>query len=156
MHSPYSIPQIEEILRDALNSPNVPCEGKVSSGYAVFNPPEKDQHFWSPQLTVSMEESEDGGTLIRGMYGPKPNVWTMFVFFYSVLGLAIVVISIIGFSNMSLGISDNILWFLPVLIAGFLTLFLVSMFGKKLGKQEIRMLHQFFTQHIEAYTTGEE
>ena len=31
-----------------------------------------------------MEETEEG-TLIRGLIGPKPSVWTMFVFFRNLL-----------------------------------------------------------------------
>jgi hypothetical protein len=141
----YSIPEMENILNKALDQPGATCEGRVSQGFATLQPPQKDQHFWSPQLTLSMEEHDNGMTLIRGMYGPKPSVWTMFIFFYSILGLAIVIVSIIGFSNLSLGISGVILWLLPVLIIAFLSLFLVSLFGKKLGKDEIRMLHNFFT-----------
>jgi hypothetical protein len=143
-----SITNIEEKLKDALQNENSTCEGSVTAGYATLFPPLKKQHYWSPQLTLSMEEMDDGKSLIRGMYGPKPAVWTLFVFFYTVLALAILIICIIGFSNISLGISGQILWLLPVLIIAFLSLFLVSHFGKKLGKDEIRMLHNFFEKIV--------
>ena len=143
-----SIQDLEERLHNALKESILTCEGNITSAYATLYPPLKNQHFWSPQLTLSMEDMDDGNTLIRGMYGPKPTVWTLFVFFYSILALAILIISIIGFSNLSLGISSKILWLLPVLIGVFLSLFIVSHFGKKLGKDEIKMLHHFFEKVI--------
>ncbi len=67
----------------------------------------------------------------------------MFVFFYAVIGFAILVISIVGFSNLSLGNPGPILWFLPLLIIVFLSLYFVAHQGQKLGHDQMLLLHDF-------------
>ena len=37
------------------------------------------RHFWSPCVHLEFEPKDDG-TRLRGLYGPHPNVWTMFAF----------------------------------------------------------------------------
>ena len=143
--SPEHPDAIEEKLRQSLAQDDAPCEGKVHSGYVSLYIPFEEQHYWSPRLTITLEEYEEG-SLIRGLYGPRPAVWTMFVFFYSVIGFAIVVASIIGFANRSLGMPSGILWLVPVLIVAFLTLYIVAYFGQKKGHDEMVVLHTFLEE----------
>ena len=144
---PYNMEELVTRIQARLDQEDAPCKGRVYHGYASFRPPFKEQHYWSPQLTLSMEELEEG-TLLRGLYGPRSEVWTMFIFFYGIIAFAIMVIAIIGFSNMSLGESGMILWLLPVLVIVFLSLYLVAYFGKKMGNDQILMLHHFIEESI--------
>ncbi|NNE26673.1 MAG: hypothetical protein HKN09_07500 [Saprospiraceae bacterium] len=139
---PFSIQDVELRLRSALNAQEVLVLGKVQNGFARFMLPLEEQHYWSPQLTINMQEDE-GGTFLRGMYGPKPTVWTLFVFFYSFIGIAMVFIAIFGSSYIALGKSGAILWLIPFLLLVFLSLYLVSFFGQRLGRDQIRILHDF-------------
>jgi hypothetical protein len=87
---------------------------------------------------------EEGDTLILdGLYGPRPNVWTMFVFFYFVIALATVIVLIVGFSNLSLGDSGMVLWLVPFLILTFCSLYLVAYLGQRLSRNQIKKLHDF-------------
>jgi cellulose synthase/poly-beta-1,6-N-acetylglucosamine synthase-like glycosyltransferase len=107
----------------------------------------KDQHFWSPQLTVTVEDVE-GETEIRGLYGPKPSVWTMFIFFYCVVGFLAIISTMVGLSNLSLEKHAGVLWLTPIFMLLFLTIYLVSNFGKKLGKDQLIILHNFFEKAL--------
>jgi hypothetical protein len=142
-----SIDELTEKINGALLENNAPCKGKIKHGYGSLSLPQKEQHYWSPQLSLTLEEVENG-TEIRGLYGPRPSVWTMFVFFYSFLGFAILVISILGLTNLSLGKPATVLWIAPVLILVFLTLYLVSYSGQKLGYTQIETLHEFMEKSI--------
>ena len=62
-----STDDINQRIRSLLKSEDASCEGKTTRGYATIYPPLEDQHFWSPQLTITVEENEDGN-LIRGLY----------------------------------------------------------------------------------------
>ena len=109
--------------------------------------PVDQQHYWSPRLTISMEETEDG-TIIRGLYGPRPAVWTMFVFFYALIALAIMVVGTIGLSRLSLDKPGTVLWWIPVLVVIFLSLYLVSYFGQKWSGDQMVVLHEFFEESV--------
>ena len=122
-------------------------KARFIEGHATLYLPAAEAHYWSPQLTLSINASEEGAVL-RGIYGPRPAVWTMFVFFYSLIGFAILIIALFGFSNLSLGNSAKILWLIPVLVIIFLSLYLISFFGQRLGRDQMVTLHEFVERSI--------
>ena len=143
--SDYSLDEIQDIMKKALKSGEAPCDGKVRYGYVSMFPREEDHHYWSPHLSVTIEDhpTEDG-CLLRGLYGPSPAVWTMFVFVYAIIALAAVIATVIGFANLSIDESGTILWSVPVLILLFASMYLVSSIGQKKGHDQIEDIHHFF------------
>ena len=142
-----SIEEVQQLVSITIKSNEFPCTGSVKHGFGVINILKQDQHFWSPQLTVTVEEVE-GNTEIRGLYGPRPSVWTMFIFFYCIVGFSTIISAMVGFSNLSLDKPAGILWLTPVFILLFFSIYLVSNFGKKLGKDQLVILHNFFEKSL--------
>ena len=145
--------QMEELqlrIRALLDSEGAVCTGTMITGHVVLRIPIEDRHFWSPQVSLSLEEMEDesGGTLIRGLYGPNPTVWALFAFGYSAIGFIALFISIIGFSQKNLGQTAPILWVLPFLLIGVVVLYLVAQAGQKLGADEMHTLHGFYENAV--------
>ncbi len=151
-------PRFRQIIRDTpenlesliglkLKRAQSECTGRVIPGYIVIEIPASERHYWSPQLSLSLEPCEEG-TLIRGLYGPNPTVWTMFTFGYSVIGILSLFIIIIGLSNLSLGLEAPVLWALPVLGALALILYFVAQAGQKIGAEQTFTLHHFYESAI--------
>ncbi len=138
-----TLEEITQRFNNGFLNHNSGCNGKVSYDFIVVRLPEKDQKYWSPQLSIMAEENTENNFLLQGLYGPRPNVWTMFVFFYFVIALAILVVSMIGLSNWTLGESAQIFWFVPLLILVFCSLYLVAYIGQKLSRRQMRTLHDF-------------
>lgn len=135
--------EVNQRIRTQLREECTLCSGESTKGYATICPPEEEQHFWSPQLTITLDKDENDITRVRGLYGPKPSVWTMFVFFYAAIGFAIMIISMIGLSYWSLGKPATLLWLVPALLLIFLSLYLVAYFGQRLGHKQMTNLHRF-------------
>ena len=147
--SPLSQEEIIARLKQGLKAPGAACNGYTSVGFATLTIPEKQRHYWSPQLTVSVEKLEGkDGSLIRGLYGPAPGVWTMFVFFYSLIGFVTVIVLIIGLSYLSLGMSGSLLWWALLLAIVLLSIYLVSFFGQRLGHNQMEILHNFLEEKL--------
>lgn len=148
----HSAEALYNLLQQALNSDEAPFSSKLRKGFAHIFPKEENHEPWSPHLSISYEAIEDG-TLIRGHYGPSPGLWTMFVFIYAVIGLAIMICLIIGFSNISIGASGWILWLVPVLIIMLASCYLVSYLGQQKSRHETLDLHHYLEdiigKHIE-------
>ena len=138
----FSIEELTEKIQSGLDKENAPCLGQVSPMFATIYIPQEDQHYWSPQLSLNFEETETG-IFMRGFYAPRPAVWTMFIFFYAVIGIAILFILIFGFSYRSLGNSGAILWLIPVLVIIFFSLYAVAFTGQKVGHDQMVTLHRF-------------
>ncbi|MCB9245573.1 MAG: hypothetical protein H6606_04010 [Flavobacteriales bacterium] len=142
-----SAKEIEDLFRAKLREESNSYEGQVLNDYIVIRVIQQEQHYWSPQLSVSLSQ-EDDRTLVRGLYGPNPAVWLLFTFIHIATSVAAVFISIIGFSNMSLGLSSMILWIIPILGLISLIMYLVARAGRKLGESQLIDLHHFFEEHI--------
>ncbi len=139
--------EIVDRFKNALERPDAPVTGTIVDHHIFLKIPADQQHYWSPQLDLEIEETEEG-SLIRGLFGPKPSVWFMFVFFYVLLGFISMVVAIMGFSQWNLGLSARILWFLPVALILFLFIFFTAKTGQKLGKEEMFLLYDFFENTI--------
>jgi hypothetical protein len=147
LNTPYSLQEIIDRISNGIHRPDAPCKARIVHDQIVLFFPSEEQHYWSPQLSLSIEEEEDG-SLIRGFYGPRPAVWTMFVFFYSSIAFGILFIIIFGLSYISLGKSPDILWLVPLLLIIFLSLYRVSYQGQKMGADEMETLHRFLESCI--------
>lgn len=153
---PFSKEKIIEKISEGLNKQDAKCKGWIhESGFGKLFLPIEHQHYWSPELNLSIE-NKDQGSLLSGLYGPKPAIWTMFVFFYFVIGFSIVVISVIGLSNIYLNKSGIILWLVPILILVFLSLYLVAYLGQKVGYDQMIILHQFLEASLGIEIIGDE
>lgn len=139
--------ELVDRINKRLESQHDQIDGKVFLTHGLFRILPEHQHFWSPQLNVSFEETEDGTTL-RGMYGPHPTVWAVFLFGYAILGLASFFIAIVGLVKYSLHIESSILWFLPFLLGGLVVLYFVAQAGQKMGVEQTFQLHHFFEEAI--------
>lgn len=145
IESAYTTEELIAIIKSNLAKENASCTGRAKDRYATLLISQAERHYWSPQLSLTFEQEEET-CLIRGVYGPAPSVWTMFVFFYSLIGFLVLIIGVMGLSNMSLGKSTTILWFVPLLIAVFCSLYMVSYFGQNMGKEQMITLHRFFKE----------
>ncbi len=134
-------------IKTALESKDATCSGKIIKNYMVLKIPTSQQHYWSPQLTLELE-SKKSGSRIRGLYGPKPGVWTMFVFFYSSIGFLTLMGLIFGLSQMLLKMNPYGLW--AVLIGGILLigLFIMSKIGQGLGLEQMHQLKDFLDNSL--------
>lgn len=144
-----SIPprSFEAQVASYLEDPDSHCVGTAMPDFVILKIPQEERHFWSPQLSLSLEE-EDGGTCIRGLYGPNPTVWAIFFFGYSVLGVLALFVGIIGFSRMSLGLDAMILWLLPLFAGIAVALYIIAQTGQKVGAAQMFTLHHFLEKVI--------
>ena len=139
--------EVKERFRKGTAVPGAPCTAAYFPEHIILRLPEEEQHFWSPRLELALEEQSEG-TLIRGLYGPSPQVWTMFTIAYGATGTLALFIAIIGTSQLMLDLPGHVLWALPVLGGFALFLYLASQTGQKLGAEQTFTLHHFFEHTV--------
>lgn len=102
-------------------------------------------HYWSPQLNMRVESiTEDSKrSIIAGLIGPRPNVWTLFMFIYFSLGTVGFVLGSIGVSRLLLGSYSHFLWAFPIAILFMLSAYLTSKKGEKLASEQTEVIKNF-------------
>lgn len=142
--------EVGDLVRKHMAELDCGCSAKILPGFIVLNVRKQEEHFWSPQLSLSFEVDEENEefTIIRGLYGPNPTVWALFTYGYAALGILATFLGMYGFSQYTLGQNAAILWSLPVFAVLALVLYLVAQFGQKLGAEQMFTLHHFFEDSV--------
>jgi hypothetical protein len=143
--------EMEQLFRDRIEHEKdfCDCRAVFRPGHIIIKVPDSERHYWSPQLSLSIEKEEDSEkTLVRGLYGPHPSVWTMFAMSYLVLGIASVFAGIIGYSYHLLDKNAWMLWLIPVFAGIALILYMIAQFGQKLGAEHTFRLHHFYEETV--------
>ncbi|MBG7610816.1 GTP-binding protein, partial [Polaribacter sp. BAL334] len=71
---------------DVFKQKKSDCRGVIVDQHIFISVPKKDEHFWSPQLHLEFIQKENNTTELKGLFGPKPQVWTFFMFIHFVVG----------------------------------------------------------------------
>ena len=132
------------LLEAALTEGDENVVGRIYTSSAVLKVRPEHEQFWSPQLQISVDPHLPGGSVVRGRFGPRPAIWSMFVAIYAAIGFLTMMGVIYGYSQLTLGGSGVYLWSGPIGIALALVVYLVARTGRSLGMSQMRQLKKFF------------
>ncbi|ATA76381.1 conserved hypothetical protein [Capnocytophaga canimorsus] len=84
--------------------------------------------FYSPHLHLEFEPHENGGTLIRALFGPDPTLWTLFMFLHFVVAGIFLFFCVTAYSHYILKES----YYLDLMIMGIMVIiwFILYFFGR--------------------------
>ncbi len=131
---------VYHLIATGLKKDDCPVLGHAIPGYASMKLPAKDRQIWSPILTLTIEENESGGSLIRGMYSPAPGIWTLVMFLYVILGFSLFIILMWQFSNYSLGQEMSELWWGAVVLLAMAGLWIFARIGQQLSAHQMQIM----------------
>lgn len=107
----------------------------------------KDQHFWSPELGIDCESNEEG-TLIRCLVGPKQTVWAMFLFMYGAISILGMFGGMYGLTLWQMNKGTTWLWVFPISMILLLSVFIAAKIGQKIGHDQMVMLVKFLHRSL--------
>lgn len=113
--------------------------------------PKHMQQYWSPQLHLEIHPKDTALATVKGLFGPNPTVWTMFMFLHFVVAGLFIVFGIWTYTNFSLKQSFAIPLFLCLfMVVVWLLLYSIGRMGKTKGADEMHKLHEFMKTVINA------
>jgi len=109
--------------------------------------PKDKQHFWSPELHLEISEIDQNKSMLQGLFGPKPSVWTMFMFFHFIVAGLFLAFGIWAYTNWSLK-SDYAIQLLIafLMILTWVALYFIGRIGKATGKDQMHLLYDFMNK----------
>lgn len=138
--------EVVEIVKNKLkyNNPHN-FESTIVEGHLILRINKAKRHFWSPQMDISVQPNEEGGTVIRCLLAPEASVWTMFMFFYAATGFMAFIGLMMGMSQWTL---QRDMWGFYLFFAGLallLVIYAIAQFGKGISRSDMNILRAFFT-----------
>jgi hypothetical protein len=130
----------------AKEQPNRRFRIKILDEHIYFDVLNKDSHFWSPHL--HMEVLEEGPKVtIKGLFGPKPQVWTFFMFLHFVIATLFVGCCIWVYVGSTLEKTNVfpivMMILLPVL---WIVLYLFGRLGRDFGAKQTKKMQNFLLE----------
>ncbi len=123
---------------------------RFSDGHIIIDVPKKEEHFWSPQLNLEVVKSEENKSIVKGLFGPKPQVWTLFMFIHFVVGISFLIFGVMLYVKWSLDeaiiLPLMMVIFLPLL---WILLYFLGRIGKSTGHKQMDDLHELMISIIE-------
>ena len=134
----------------SLNEKDCTLDGKIVDGHVVIDIPAKENHFWSPQLHLEIEAIDTENSIAKGLFGPKPQVWTLFLFLHSTVAFTFIGVSIYAYTKWTLKEDYAAgVWILIGLPIFWFIMYFLGQLGKKTGHSQMEDLHDFMIGVLE-------
>ena len=148
------IPHDKEIIMSRLamliKNSSDEIKGVIIDDHIILDIADHKTHYWSPQLNFRVEQNDldEKSCTVAGLIGPRPTVWTLFMFIYFFIAIVGFVISSFGISKMFLGEYSNLILALPISILLMSTAFAVGKYGERLARDQTEILKHFVREAI--------
>lgn len=145
--------EILQQFKESLGREDCMYKSQMVDHHVVIDVPKGEEHFWSPQLHVEIEEEGDK-TLVKGILGPRPKIWTFFMFLHFIVAVTFFVFFVIFYSRWSLDqeftFSMIMCLLMPVI---WILLYFVGQLGKKFGYEQMLGLHNLLINALKNFKT---
>lgn len=145
--------EILQQFKESLGREDCMYKSQMVDHHIVIDVPKEEEHFWSPQLHVEVEEEGDK-TLVKGILGPRPKIWTFFMFLHFIVAVTFFVFFVIFYSRWSLDqeftFSMIMCLLMPVI---WIILYFVGQLGKKFGYEQMLGLHNLLINALKNFKT---
>lgn len=130
---------------------------KKNTGFAItmvddhvfIKIPKEKQHFWSPQLDLEIIQDEEDNTTLYGLFGPKPAVWTMFMFLHFVVGSLFLGFGIWAYTRATLNEPYLLqIVLMAIMIIAWFVLYFAGRMGKTAGRDEMLDQYNFMKETL--------
>jgi hypothetical protein len=118
---------------------------KVIDNHIFLHIVGEKKHYYSPHLHLELEEHNESGTHIRGLFGPDQTLWTLFMFLHFVVAGIFTTFGIMAYTNYIIKkplLMDGILMFLMVIV--WFLLYVIAKQIRESGNDQMNELEELF------------
>lgn len=91
------------VIRQKFENYKLNCDDDfcliIKHNHIWMNVPESKRRYWSPHLHLELVEKDNNETHIRGLFGPDPTLWTLFMFLHFIVAGIFMIFSGIAYTN---------------------------------------------------------
>ena len=134
-------PSIEVVssLSALIDGPNKRIIGAKAGNHFHLNFNKSNQRLWSPHLGLEIEHMR-GGTLIKGHFGPRADIWTLVMALYAITGFVGFMALLFGISQWMLGMNPWSLWIAGGAIGIGMIVYALALAGQSLSQKQMAEL----------------
>lgn len=111
--------------------------------------PKLQQQFWSPQLHLEIDEMDNNNSILHGVFGPNPTVWTFFMFMHFLVVCVFLIFGIWSYSNYTLNLNYTLqISIMILMLIIWIALYFIGKFGRDISKNDMSKLFYFMNRTL--------
>lgn len=136
---PETVAEVRALFEDYKSKCPAEYTIKVNDTHIWFHIVGPQRAYYSPHLHLELESLPESGTHIRGLFGPDPTLWTLFMFLHFIVAGVFVIFGVMAYSNWTL--KQPILW--NIFIMGMMVgvWFMLYVVARQIREQGIDQMH---------------
>lgn len=137
--------QLIAVIKKHLDERKKEVGGYANQEFAMVRLRQDKQKYWAPQLQIRWEKDEDDATttVVRGIIGPRPNVWTFFMFCYGLSGALLLTLGTFAVSEYYVTGSSYWIWSIPFAVLLALSTYIATKIGQYISKAHLEVIESF-------------
>jgi len=148
---PENIAIVRQKFEDYKINCTQDCHIKSKHNHIWMNMPVGKREYWSPHLHLELESNETNGTHIRGLFGPEPTLWTLFMFLHFMVAGIFTIFSAIAYSNYMLKLPTTIDFFvMAIMVVVWFLLYFIARQIRFKGYGQMNELEGKFLKILES------
>lgn len=122
---------------------------KTGGTHIWLNIKDNKKSYYSPHLHLELESKNENGTHIRGLFGPDPSLWTLFMFLHFIIAGIFLIFSGIAYSDYILNNSITVdLIVIALMVFAWFLLYFIAKQIRKNGYDQMNELEALFLKII--------
>lgn len=139
--------QVLAQLRACLEGGSCPVEGHVGTKELSLALSGEARHTFSPWLSLQVYPWQ-GGTRLRGVFGPHPNLWTLFVFIYATWVVVFIAGVVYGYGQWVTQSAPWALWIALGAAVAQGASCAVDLVGRAASRQQMHTIRAFLSERL--------
>lgn len=137
--------EFSDKLKIHLQNRNKTLGGYVNSEVGVIRLRQDQEKYWAPQLQIRVEKNDEmeGAIWVRGLFGPRPAIWTLFMFSYGLGGAILLTTGLYGWIELALGIGNFWVWSNLIGLILIIGPYISAKIGQRIAKSHMSVLRTF-------------
>lgn len=136
-------------FKDNLKDGDCKYCSKIVDGHIIIDVPKDENHFWSPQLNIEVEKNDDGVTIVKGLFGPKATIWTLFMFFHFAVAVAFIGFAVTAYVQWNLKEDySTALYIVISLPIVWVVMYFLGRWGRSTGHKQMDELYKFMMKTL--------
>lgn len=139
INAPFTVEEILERLTQHSQQEACGYEGTVAGHHVHLNIRKSEQRIWSPHLNLEVLPGTTG-SLIKGHFGPRPDIWTLVMALYAIFGFLALMALMFAVSQWMLGMPAWALWIVGGAVGLGLGVYALALTGQALSQDQMQAL----------------
>lgn len=136
---PFPVEETIERLTQHAGKDDRSFESTIAGRHLHLNIRSRERRIWSPHLNLEVLSSP-AGSLVKGHFGPRSDIWTLVMALYAICGFLVVMGLLFAASQWMLGMTAWAFWIVAGALVVVVIVYILALIGQAFSQDQMHAL----------------